>query len=516
VESKNLKKGFLLFAILLVGLFLRIYNLDREGIWFDEGGSARYANLNIPQLFETVSSGDCTPPLYYVVLHYWIGIFGESEFSLRFPSVVFSFFSIFVIYKLGTLLFNKDVGLISSLILSISGFHIYYSQEARSYSLLVLLALLSFYFFIKTLNNRKSAVSIAYIISIVLLLYTHVYGLFIIIAQNIYFFSVCCLSRKSIEVNIRTWILFQCIIAIAFTPWILGGFIKQAALVQHYHWYSAPSISRISKSFQVYSGSRGLLIFFLVFSFLSFVSFKQFQPRNIDWKNTFSSFENYKFVLSISNVNKIYFLLVCFFSSIILPFLISLITTPIFVIRHTIVASIALYLLTAKGIENTFENCIRSKTVKLLIIGLLIFFSAKSIWKNFTIVNKEQWKEATNFINIYAQPNDLILFYPGDENILFIFDYYSKRADIIKKPVFKTIYINDENIKELMPVTENFNRVWFVQRLKDPKVIIKNNFCHDNNLIFYKKFTSRNFREGNEEFELFLFEKKLIPKLKPL
>ena len=139
-------KLILLLGILFIGLFLRVYDLGNESIWLDEGCSIRFANLNLSQIISVRDNG--LPPLYYIILHWWINLFGDSEFSIRFPSVIFSFLAIFMIYKIGNQIFDKDVGMLSSLLLGLSVFHIHYSQEARTYSLCVLLTLLSMYFFI--------------------------------------------------------------------------------------------------------------------------------------------------------------------------------------------------------------------------------------------------------------------------------------------------------------------------------------------------------------------------------
>jgi uncharacterized membrane protein len=95
-------------------------------------GDSRGSNLNLFQIVEN-SAQSVHPPLYYVILHYWINLFGDTEFSTRFLSVIFGLFSIFMIYKVGTLLFNKNVGMLSSLLLALSVFHIQYSQEVRMY-----------------------------------------------------------------------------------------------------------------------------------------------------------------------------------------------------------------------------------------------------------------------------------------------------------------------------------------------------------------------------------------------
>ena len=504
------KKGIIFLIILALGLFLRVYGLGSENIWFDEAGSAYYAKQNTGQLIEAVSKIDCTPPLYYVILHYWTGMFGDSEFSLRFPSVLFSLFSIYILYKIGILLFNKNVGLLSSLIISISGFHIYYAQEARSYSLLVLLTLLSFYFFIKMLKNKNSSFSICYAATSILLLYTHIYGVFILIAQNVYIFTVFLISPKSSKLKINKWILLQSILFISYIPWIFLGLIKQVSTVNHFHWYDAPGILQIYVSFVQYSGpSRISFLFFFVFSVIAIASIKRRKDSNIGFESFLFSFSKFKHELDLTNLNKIYFLFVWLFTPIILPFVISILITPIYVIRHTIVASLAFFLISAKGIDYTIKKYDKFKWIKFLIIGILIIFSTRSILKNYETINHEKWKEAVNYIDSKAKPGDLIVFYPGDRFILFTFNYYSNRKDLLVKPFLEDTTVNKKNIRRLLKFTKVYKRVWVVQRLKDPKKIIKNNLCIIRNVIYHKIYSSKHFGSGNKAIEIYLFKKNL-------
>src|SRR6266478_3033376 len=113
------KNELILLAILSLGLFLRIYHLSNESIWFDEAFSIMIAKLS---LLQVALERDNNPPLHFILLHYWINLFGNSEFATRFLSVMFGFFAIFMIYKVGTLIFDKEVGVLSSLILGLSVF----------------------------------------------------------------------------------------------------------------------------------------------------------------------------------------------------------------------------------------------------------------------------------------------------------------------------------------------------------------------------------------------------------
>jgi len=96
-----------LLAILLIGLFLRVHDLSNESIWLDEAFSILRAKFDLSQIF---FRSENTPPLYYAILHWWINLFGDSEFSVRFPSVLFGSLSILMLYKVGNQIFDKDVG----------------------------------------------------------------------------------------------------------------------------------------------------------------------------------------------------------------------------------------------------------------------------------------------------------------------------------------------------------------------------------------------------------------------
>ena len=105
--------NYLLVFIVLTGIVLRIYNLGAESIWYDESISIAASKLSITnQLTWNIVQNESNPPFYYLVLHFWIPLFGDSEFISRLPSAVFGSLSIPAIYAVGKLMFNKRTGLL--------------------------------------------------------------------------------------------------------------------------------------------------------------------------------------------------------------------------------------------------------------------------------------------------------------------------------------------------------------------------------------------------------------------
>ena len=469
-----------LLAILLIGYFLRVYDLSNESIWLDEAFSIVRAKLNLSQIF---FRPETNPPLYYSILHVWINLFGDSEFSVRFPSVLFGSLSIFMVYKVGNEIFDKDVGILSSLLLGLSVFHIRYSQEARTYSLAVLLTLLSMYFFIKILREKSYKFFFGYILSSTLLIYSHIYGLFIIISQNIYIIALFILSKEIYGFNLKRWILIQILLIILFIPWVNIFITQTFNVLQVGFWTPLPSLSSIEASFKTYSGSSTLLFWlFMILSPFSVIKYEKISG-DFSWKNFFRSMELYRWKISLLNTDKIFLLLLWLLTPIILPFTISRLSTPIYHTKYTIVASLAFYLLVSKGISNIPYRCI-----KIIVVIVIIAFSMVYLQRYYTKINKQQWRDVANYIDKNANKLDMLLFHAGAMNIAF--NYYSKRTDLIKRRFpEKGGKVDEETIKELEPTVEGYRRVWIIlSHSKDEKELITKKLTEAYSLSYQKKY----------------------------
>ncbi len=127
---------------------LRLISIN-QSLWLDEATTALAAKMPLTDLFIKFLPGDFHPPFYYLLMHFWIKIFGYSEISLRIPSVIFGVATIYVVYLISKKLFDKKTGLISAILLATSGLSIYYSQEARMYSLAAFLVGLLVFLFLE-------------------------------------------------------------------------------------------------------------------------------------------------------------------------------------------------------------------------------------------------------------------------------------------------------------------------------------------------------------------------------
>lgn len=120
-----------LLIIIILSLGLRLLSLN-QSLWLDEAISANVAkNYSYQNIVTQFSPSDFHPPLHYFVLKFWTSVFGYSEFSLRLPSVIFSLLTVLLVFKI--------FGFWPSLLLAANPLYLYYSQEARMYSLATLL-----------------------------------------------------------------------------------------------------------------------------------------------------------------------------------------------------------------------------------------------------------------------------------------------------------------------------------------------------------------------------------------
>ncbi len=149
--------SYLLFTIILLSFALRACSLN-QSLWLDEATSGIVArDLGFIQIINEFARGDFHPPLYYLDLWMWAKVLGTSEISLRLPSVFYGIGTIIVTYLIARGIFkdkNKKYALLPPLLLAIAPLHIYYSQEARMYSLGIFLVSLTVLVFTKILHEE--------------------------------------------------------------------------------------------------------------------------------------------------------------------------------------------------------------------------------------------------------------------------------------------------------------------------------------------------------------------------
>jgi mannosyltransferase len=241
----------MLVLILLTAFGLRLYRLADKEVWYDEAFAVLYAEKELGAIVHgTVTSvegaaADIHPLMYYFFLHGWMCI-DQSPLVVRFPSVVFGLVALCMVFAISRELFNPRIGLAATALGAASPFHIWYSQEARMYSLLCLTSLLVIYFFVRAWKKGTRLQWIGLSFFTALSLYAH--NLAFLILLTLYLFVV---------VRQRWSFLGRLLLAhvgslLLFLPWLLlvPG---QLAKVRQAYWIPKPGPVELVRTLIVFT-----------------------------------------------------------------------------------------------------------------------------------------------------------------------------------------------------------------------------------------------------------------------
>lgn len=398
----------ILIFIILVGFFLRVINLD-QSLWLDEAISTLAVKENsLNNLVTQFLLGDFHPPFYYIILWLWTRIFGFSEVAVRSPSVIFGILSIFITYFIGKKLFDQKVALIAALLMAVSPLLIYYSQEARMYSLNIFVVLCSMYFFVNLVQEKKSKINlIGLVLSNVAVFYADYINYLIFPAQFIYLL-MC--NRKLVS-KYLSLLVFSFVFLI---PW-LPVFMTQLEVGRE--------TSRVLPQWSNIVGNAsikevGLLVSKTIIGRISF-------ENNLIYGSIVgigAIFYGSLIVLSFKKINDNFKLVILWLIiPIILAFVISF-YIPIFSYFRMIFVIPAFCLLLARGISFLPKNA----TIEILIMIVLLNLGFISYFISSPQFHREDWKSASKNIENQLNDNSLVLF--ENNTIPFVYRYYAHQV----------------------------------------------------------------------------------------
>lgn len=394
------------------------------------------------------------PPGYQVFMYYVQRFLGDTPYILRLPSALAGVLSIWAIYLLGRKLYSRKEALLASALLVGSFPAVYYSQEARAYSLLMLFAILSTYYhvsiFFKLRNNdRKIPYSkvFGYLISACIASYLHYFGLLLVFCQGI--FTAAFLIRYKSTWPI--WIVIYIALLLAYLPW-LPTFFSQLGGASS--WIKPPSLFAFYKFIQfAFNGASG--VFWLLMLTVTFIYLRYRKEIKL-------------FMFKWETVYLLSWLIVPFF----LAYIKSITSTPILSNRNLLIILPALFLLVARFIYSA--PCRPKTKLTLALLLCVLFFLTTYVDKAYyTTAKKEQFREMASYVietddNYSDQP--YIIGYAWNKRYLnYYFDYLGSDLQVTIKG---SHCVGESNIQFS---SINANRVWILSghKLPDPNVLEK-------------------------------------------
>ncbi|HFD40476.1 MAG TPA: hypothetical protein ENJ31_11600, partial [Anaerolineae bacterium] len=219
------------WGVILLALGLRLIRLTFQPLWWDEGWSLYFATTDVRSML-ALTAVDIHPPLYYLLLHLWIRLFGPSPLSVRLMSVLIGAAAVPLMLILGQRLLGRSGGRLAALLLALSPFAVYYSQEVRMYGLVMLLGLAAWYFALRIENWELSIEHwslvighwslgswAGYVLAATAALYTQYYAAFLLLALNLVVLARWRRARRPWR-SLLPWGAAQLAVALLFAPWL--------------------------------------------------------------------------------------------------------------------------------------------------------------------------------------------------------------------------------------------------------------------------------------------------------
>lgn len=419
-----------LMGLVLVNAVVKGWYLGLNSLANDEPFSVYHAQMDVGSIVRLLSTGN-NPPLYEIVLHYWIQIFGISEISVRFPSLIFSCISVVFMFKIGKDFFNRRVAVMASFVFIFSNYHIALTHESRVYALLGCLALISMYLYLG-LHRRaeigESAVdySAFFVLGLVntLLIYAHYFGFMFLLVQAIHAAMRHRIFRpywKGVLIAVITMLLLY----LPNIPILLHRFSESA----HGTWIPKPSFSSLYFMVVVFSNVPLMAVLFLLISmgwaFRRLLIVRNSSPVNL--KSTFSK-------AGMGSKSSLQLLMMWFWGILLVMFAVSF-TTPMFFERYLMVSAISFPLVLAVSIEHVIQHRILQMGLYSLVGVLFVLTSTPSLTNNRNI------RETVKTIQQLHDSNTQIFICPDWLELNFIY-YYDRNcfSDFNVVDIKKNIY----------------------------------------------------------------------------
>jgi mannosyltransferase len=175
-----------LAVIVGVGALLRFGTLGVQHFWLDEAVTAGLLRLDLDDMLGTMWTTESTPPLYYMLARAWVLVFGTGEVGLRALSALLGTLTIPVVYAIGATLGSRRAGLIAAALTAVSPALVWYSQEARSYALVILLSALSLLFAARAVTRGSGRDVASWAASAALAILSHYFAVFLVAGEALW------------------------------------------------------------------------------------------------------------------------------------------------------------------------------------------------------------------------------------------------------------------------------------------------------------------------------------------
>lgn len=439
--------------VLLMAYGLRLFRVAEQSFWWDEVHTVVSVNGSLQETFRILFEIRSHVPLYFVLMQSWAGS-GSSEFVLRYFSVILGVVSVALIYGNGRFIGKHRTGWLAALLLTFSPFHIWYSQEARMYTLVTAAVIAAHYFLCRLIRRSNSLHWLGYSVSMITAVYTHYLCLLILLAHYTFF----SLSYRHLKPLFLKWVFYGGLAGLLFGVWGVaimstGGFTNASiSWIPAANWYT-PLITLLSLGVGPTINPANPIFYVVLIVYLAAIA---------------ACFLAYRRA-PLPQLLTLRVLLCWLFVPILLTYFISLDwpipqKRSIYIDRYLILSLPALLLVVSWGITTVAQNGRWMQWAALALIAIPMGLSLNNLYFDPQYA-REDWRAAINQLEATFSPNDVLLMDPSQplpvsyyqsqpipyEVVPFLFDEAEKET-----------YEQEEMPLVMAEISEQWKRLWFI------------------------------------------------------
>ena len=426
-------------GLVLLALALRLYDLTGESLWYDEAYSVWISDMDVGSL-RVLWEWKVEFPLYYLLFHYWLRLFGQGEFAVRLFGALAGTATIVPVYLLGRELFDHKVGVFGALLLAVNPYHVWYSQEVRMHSWAVLLTVASLYCFWRLTNGGRGGCQtsfnppqskgglrpvwwLGHILITGLSFHLHYYIIWIVLVENVYYLLHLwrkhggILSREAWR-SLRLWILDQLAVLLLAIPAAVV-FLERFFASNDWGWlvanYRAPGLHDVLGLFEAYVLGMAFpgpspLRWVILLGFLALAG----------W----GTLRGYERIRRGAPSGGLGLVLLTLALPVTLVFVLGQFVA-VWVIRYLLLFLPAFLLLVALGVRALGRPALGAAAMIVLVAASLYALSGM-----YSKQQKEDWRGVAAYISAHAAQDDLIVLMDEECRVPFSYYYGSKGARV--------------------------------------------------------------------------------------
>jgi uncharacterized membrane protein len=379
--------------------------------------------------------------LYYITLHGWTRVFGDGEVATHSLSLLYASFTLPVFYKLARVWLNKSTALLSGVLLASNPLFVFYSLEARSYSMLVLASTISTLIFVRLARKPGIGLAICYGLSVVIATYIHYFGILLILVH-----ALTISWRKLTGLQIRLFFVSGCVILSGILPL----FLFQQQNKSQVAWLTKPDLKHLWYTCKdlVGGGYDFLILLFCLF----------FVVKKGYWKYASN---NEVFLRRLA--------LAWTLVPTLLLFVFSYLEKPVFLTRYFVWCVPGAVLLISLIISYTGWDY-KSKSVVWFLLSIIMIYRSYT----FLHLRGSGYKEAVEYLNKTVKPGESVITYPFYKSfhVSFYLDKMHSTNPFAKSlPITRRSYLTggggtdpNPDMELVNKVAENAGKIYLITR----------------------------------------------------